>query len=176
MKKIIISTALLLLLFSCRKEVQNNFSEQAQSTTIPSTPKAENQSAQVALDWYKLQLRISLERNSSLGGASYGYLGIGLYESVRHGIKNSVSLSEKLYQMPEMPATENNNGYDWEISANAAMASLLRLFNTGLTNANNASIDSLENVYNAKLNLFYYLCMASKFFKNCFESTVKVNY
>jgi len=152
MKKISIATALLLFLFSCRKEVQNNFSEQPQSTTIPSTPKAENKTAQVAIDWYKLQLRILLERNSSLGGASFGYLGIGLYESVRHGIKNSVSLSEKLYQMPEMPATENNNGYDWEISANAAMASLLRSFNTGLTNANNASIDSLENVYNEKLN------------------------
>lgn len=118
-----------------------------------STPKAEDQSAQVAVDWYKLQNRILLERNSSLNGAHFGYLGIGLYEAVRNGIKNSVSLSSKLYQMPIMPAIENNTAYDWRVSANAAMASLLRSFNTGLTTANNASIDSLENTYNQKLNL-----------------------
>ena len=108
--------------------------------------------AQVALDWYKLQLRLLLERNSSLNGAYFGYIGIGLYESVRHGIKNSVSLSTKLYQMPEMPDKESNKGYHWQVSANAAMASMLRSFNTGLTPANLASIDSLENVYNQKLN------------------------
>jgi len=151
MKKISIVTALFLFLFSCQKEVQENFTEQPRSKSVPSTPKAENTSGHVATDWYKLQLRILLERNSSLNGAYFGYLGIGLYESVRYGIKNSVSLSARLYQMPEMPARQNNNGYNWEVSANAAMASLLRSFNTGLTTANNLSIDSLENAYNEKL-------------------------
>jgi hypothetical protein len=53
--------------------------------------------------------------------------------------------------MPEMPAKENNNGYHYAVSANAAMAAMLRSFNTGLTTANRASIDSLENAYNQKL-------------------------
>lgn len=108
-------------------------------------------SAQVAIDWYKLQVRILLERNSSMNGAYFGYLGVGLYESVRYGSKNSVSLSTKLYQMPAMPAKEKYKDYQWEVSANAAMAALLRSFNTGLTPANQASIDSLENAYNEKL-------------------------
>jgi len=151
MKKLSIVTAVLLFLFSCQKETQKNSADQPLSKAVPSTPKAENESAQVVIDWYKLQLRILLERNSSLNGAYFGYLGIGLYESVRYGIKNSVSLSTQLHQMPEMPARENNNGYNWEVSANAAMASLLRSFNTGLTAANNVSIDSLENAYNEKL-------------------------
>lgn len=138
-------------LFSCQKEDQRTIPNQPQSKAVPSTPKAENTSAQVAIDWYKLQLRILLERNSALNGAHFGYLGIGLYESVRYGIKNSVSLSTQLYQMPEMPARENNNGYNWQVSANAAMANLLRSFNTGLTTSNNASIDSLENAYNERL-------------------------
>ena len=107
--------------------------------------------AQVALDWYKLQLRILLQRNSALNGVYFGYIGIGLYESVRYGTEHSVSLSTKLYQMPAMPAKENNNGYSWPVSANAAMAKMVRSFNTGLTAANNASIDSLENAYNDKL-------------------------
>ena len=108
--------------------------------------------AGVATDWYKLQLRFLLERNSTLNGVYFGYLGIGLYESVQPGIKNGVSLSQHLYQMPAMPAIENHKNYDWIESANAAMASLLRYYNTGLTTANLASIDSLENVYNQKLN------------------------
>jgi hypothetical protein len=107
--------------------------------------------AQVALDWYKLQLRILLERNSSLNGAYFGYIGIGLYESVRHGTEHSVSLSTKLYQMPAMPAKENNKKYNWQASANAALAKMVRSYFTGLTPANLASIDSLENAYNDKL-------------------------
>ena len=38
--------------------------------------------ANVALDWNRLQLRFLLEKNSSLK-VDWGYLGIGLYESVR---------------------------------------------------------------------------------------------
>ncbi|MEO7800408.1 MAG: vanadium-dependent haloperoxidase [Ginsengibacter sp.] len=107
--------------------------------------------ANVAVDWYKLQMRIMLERNSAFNGnANFGYLGIGLYEAVRYAIPNSVSLSSKLNQMPAMPAKENNNGYNWEVSANAAMADMLRSFNTGLTAENIVSIDSLENLYNSK--------------------------
>jgi hypothetical protein len=51
-----------------------------------------------------------------------------------------------------MPLPENNQGYSWPVSANAALASMVRLFFSGLTPANMASIDSLEAAYNAKLN------------------------
>jgi hypothetical protein len=114
--------------------------------------KCHGMNATVALEWYKLQLRFLLERNSTLNGTYFGYLGIGLYESVRNGINNATSLSSKLYQMPAMPARENNKSYYWPESANAAMAGMLRSYNTGLTPANLASIDSLENVFNQKFN------------------------
>jgi hypothetical protein len=104
----------------------------------------------VAFDWYRLQLRFLLERNSTMNGVYFAYLGIGLYESVHHGIENSVSLSSALYQMPAMPTIENGKLYQWESSGNAAMAAMLRSFNAGLTTANLASIDSLENAYNDK--------------------------
>ena len=110
----------------------------------------ERSDANVATDWYKLQLNILLERNSALNGVHFGYIGIGLYEAVRYGSNNSASMATKLYQMPEMPAKENNVVYNWQESANAAMAAMVRSFYTGLTAANMASIDSLENVYNQK--------------------------
>jgi hypothetical protein len=105
----------------------------------------------IATDWYNLQLRFLLERNSSLNGAYFAYLGIGLYESVQPGIRNAVSLSTRLHQMPAMPVIDKNKRYNWLSSANAAMASLLKLYNAGLTPANLASIDSLEQAYNERI-------------------------
>ncbi|MEO6647456.1 MAG: vanadium-dependent haloperoxidase [Chitinophagaceae bacterium] len=52
-----------------------------------------------------------------------------------------------------MPSIENNETYCWTASANATMASMIRYFNSGLTAANLASIDSLENFYNEKINI-----------------------
>ncbi|HEY5409082.1 MAG TPA: hypothetical protein VIJ92_18460, partial [Ginsengibacter sp.] len=129
---------------SCRKFDFKNYYNHHQN---------EKSDANVAIDWYKLQLSILLERNSALNGVYFGYIGIGLYESVRNGTPGGVSLSDRLYHMPEMPFIENNKIYNWQVSANAAMANMVRSFYTGLTPANNASIDSLEKVYNDRLSL-----------------------
>ncbi len=58
----------------------------------------------VAIDWYKLQLKIILNVAPPVVSRILGYVGIGLYESTRCGSINSVSLSTYLYQMPAMPA------------------------------------------------------------------------
>src|SRR4030095_12734656 len=153
-KSIFLIVMILILFYSCKKESQTDIQSEAQSKTVASTPKASHESAAVATDWYRLQMRISLERISALNTTVYwGYMGIGLYEAVRPGIKGAVSFSTKqLYKkVPAMPETENNQGYSWEISANAALASMVRSLFTGLSPANIASIDSLENVYNEKL-------------------------
>src|SRR4051794_33337234 len=124
MKKLLsvpVIISVLFLLSSCRKN--------------SSDPKENHVDAKVAVDWYKLQLRILLERNSALNGVYFGYIGIGLYESTYSGFRNAVSLSTKLYQMPTMPAKENYKEYQWEVSANAAMAKMVRSFYTGLTPA-----------------------------------------
>jgi hypothetical protein len=146
MKKTICILAIISTIFafnSCQKV--NEF------INIEHPEKETKAAATVALDWYRLEFRILLERNSAMNGVYFGYLGIGLYEAVRGENKNSVSLSTKLNQMPLMPEAEEKS-YDWVISANAVMASALRNFNTGLTPANLASIDSLENYYNQNSN------------------------
>ncbi len=139
---------IMLILGSCQKNIND-------TSTIPGSSSDESlfgfkkYDASVATDWYKLQLRFLLERNASLSnGMHFGYIGIGLYESVRNGMPNAISLSDKLYQMPAMPAKENNKSYNWQVSANAAMASMVRSFYNGLTTADLASVDSLENAYN----------------------------
>ena len=147
MKKKILSIvtvfSAILILNSCNKvDFKDVFHPNQNNKQAPAT---------VATDWYKLQLKILLERNSALNGAYFAYIGIGLYEAARFENKKSVSLSTKLYQMPPMPAIEGDKDYDWEVSANAAMASLVKSYFGGLTPANLVTIDSLENAYNLKL-------------------------
>ncbi|HTE27364.1 vanadium-dependent haloperoxidase [Flavitalea sp.] len=144
MKKKTILTSILFstlcLFYSCEK------------IEFPHPPKDPVSSkSTIALDWYKLQLRILLERNSAFNGIYFGYIGVALYEAVRYENKKSVSFSSKLYMMPAMPAIDKKQDYNWEVSANAALAAMVRSYYTGLTPANNFSIDSLEKLYNDKL-------------------------
>ncbi|HEX5653762.1 MAG TPA: vanadium-dependent haloperoxidase [Chitinophagaceae bacterium] len=146
-------TTLLTIVISCQKTGKEDLTVDVaqQQKAASASAVALHTSGEVATDWYNLQFRILLERNSAFNGTHFAYIGIGLYETVRHGISKSVSLSTKLNQMPTMPQPENN-GYHWDVSTNAVMARMVRLFYSGLTPANMASIDSLENVYNEKLN------------------------
>jgi hypothetical protein len=142
----------LLLLNACQKSTRDLPPNNDPQTVAGKTNASSIQeSAQVATDWYKLQIRMMLQANPAtnnpLNAESFAFIGIGLYEAVRSGIKNSISLSASLYMMPQMPQ-KDNNGYDLVVSANAALASLVRSMYTWLTTANMASIDSLENAYN----------------------------
>ena len=146
----LIAASLILLLGSCQKNI-NDVPATPINTTNESDALFKKYDAPVATDWYRLQLRFLLKKNSVLpNGVLFGYIGIGLYESVRSMNPNAVSFSEKLYQMPAMPVKEKGKSYNWEVSANAAMADLVRSFYKGITTADSASIDSLEDAYNKK--------------------------
>lgn len=123
---------------------------------FPST--ATGEPAKVVFDWYKLINQIQLNTSPApvviKNNRDFGFIGVGLYEAVRPGIKKSVSLSPLLYQMPSMPEPETHGSYLWGASANAALASMVRQFLVGLTDANKASIDSLENAYNNRFKLY----------------------
>ena len=120
-------------------------------------PIAAEERADVVYDWYKLINRI--QRNSTpapvvlLNFRNFGFIGVGLYEAVQPGIKGAVSLSTKLYQMPAMPEAEKNKHYLWSASANAALPSMFKQLLTGLTDADKASMDSLEKAYNDRFSL-----------------------
>ena len=115
--------------------------------------KASREASTAVVNWYDLQLQIILKANPAISpillNRAFGYIGIGLYESVRPGISKSVSLSEKLFEMPTMPDKENNNGYEWGVSANAALARLIaNFYPEAVVTLNKQRIDSLEAAYN----------------------------
>ena len=133
--KLLVIVLQISLLYGCRKIDQ------------PAHPPQEN--ADVVYAWYKFIATVQRPANPQpvviLNNRNFGYIGIGLYEAVRPGSKGAESLSSSLYQMPAMPQADTwNHSYLWSESANAALASMFKLFLAGLTNANKASIDSME--------------------------------
>lgn len=139
MKKLLIPALCWIVIFSSCNKIDPSFFKHEPDKKIPTHT--------LATDWYKLQLRILLERNSTLNGAHFGYIGLGLYEAIRLVDGDAESFSKQLYQMPAVPQPEKNKDYDAEASGNAALASLLRFYNVGLTAGNTASIDSLEKAW-----------------------------
>ena len=132
------------LLYGCRKK--DNW-----------PPKATEESADVVYQWYKSLARLQQPTNPQpiviLNNRNFGYIGVGLYEAVRPGIKGAVSLSSKVYQMPSMPLPELYQDYLWTATANAALASMFKQFLAGLSDADKASIDLMEEVNNNRFKL-----------------------
>lgn len=116
---------------------------------LPFPRPQEEENADVVYAWYKFiaqtQRPASPQPVVILANRNFGFIGVGLYEAVRPGAKGSASLSSWLYQMPAMPEADLSQKYLWSESANAALASMFKLFLVNLTDANKASIDSMEN-------------------------------
>ncbi|WP_162054894.1 phosphatase PAP2 family protein [Pontibacter pamirensis] len=152
---LIFGMVMIVSLTGCEKELDYIYDELKPGKDDEHSSKAMRESSDVATDWYNLQAEIILQTAPQLSpvvtGRFFSYEGIVLYETVRYGIPKAVSLSSLLYQMPQMPDKEKNNGYSWSIAANAAMAYYTRHMFTNLTEDNLASIKSLEDSYNNTL-------------------------
>ena len=134
--KLLTTAILLSILFSCHKR----------DDPFPKPQDEEN--ADVVYAWYKfianVQRPVTPQPVVILNNRNFGFIGVGLYEAVRAGGKGSASLSSLLYQMPSMPEADLSKKYLWSESANAALASMFKLFLVNLTDANKVSIDSME--------------------------------
>lgn len=156
---ILLTTVILLsILFSCHKK----------DDPFPKPQNEEN--ADVVYAWYKFITNVQRPANPQpvviLNMRNFGFIGVGLYEAVRPGGKGSASLSSWLYQMPSMPEADLSKKYLWSESANAALASMFKLFLVNLTDANKVSIDSMEKAnYNRfRLNTSDVVLMRSQAF------------
>lgn len=140
-----------MVFINCNKNTANP--DNGKLPSQDASRKTNQESGKVATDWYQLQLRMILQADPGISPLflmrSFGYIGIGLYESVRPGMDHAKSLAQYLKDMPAMPEKEKNNGYSWPVSANAALGKLVRYFYPAhVLNASQAVIDSLENAIN----------------------------
>jgi hypothetical protein len=77
---------------------------------------------------------------------AYGYVGIAGYEAVVHGIAGARSLSGQLNGLPQLPQPDPGLEYNWGISANTAVAQMMRdmFISSKISNANSDSINVME--------------------------------
>ncbi|HEU0063601.1 MAG TPA: hypothetical protein VFQ58_01165, partial [Flavisolibacter sp.] len=149
---------LLLLLSACQKnnkEVQLN---QPALNNIEGKKKNITKNADVAIDWYNLQLRIILNAHPAYANPVtirvFSFTGITLYEAVHNMIDHAPGMSRLLYQAPTLPKTNDDKNYFWPEAANAALAYMTKNLFPALTDQNKGWIDSLENYYDLKFNNF----------------------
>jgi hypothetical protein len=141
--------ALLLFVFmdSCKKTdlSQESLTHEAASAR---PLKQSDENADVVYQWYKfmevLQRPVNPQPNPVVAMRRFAYIGIGLFESVQPGIKGGSSFGPKLIDMPVMPKPDHSKEYLWSASANAALASLFKMFAPNLSPANMAAIDANE--------------------------------
>jgi hypothetical protein len=123
----------------------------------PGALKEGGESADIVYDWYKfmsvLQRNVSPQPSPFVGGRAYAYIGIGLFESVQPGINGGSSFGPKLLEMPMMPKPDHSKKYLWSASANAALASMFKLFLANLSVADKAAIDAHEAAIHDQLAL-----------------------
>ncbi|NTS42936.1 vanadium-dependent haloperoxidase [Flavisolibacter sp. BT320] len=136
--------------YSCKKadQLADATTDTAGTAANRNKMSRHNESAEVVYQWYnymaELQRLMTPQPSPLVQSRNFGYIGVGLYEAVQPGIKGGSSFSPKLYQMPAMPKPDRSKDYLWSASANAALASLFKLFSAGLGPVDKASIDAKE--------------------------------
>lgn len=164
MKKISLATVVLLVLFfSCQKNIDNPVTqEEIQTSTNSNNQNGHLQqtktfSADVVVRWLNMQLdmlRVPLTggaTGSQAANRAMAYCGIATYEAVVPGMPGYQTLTGQLNGFPAMPSTEPGKAYHWAASANAALAEINRRLFPGRSVANTAQIekvkDSLQTIY-----------------------------
>jgi hypothetical protein len=136
---------LLLLLFVAFLEACRSRPDDMVQPVISLGKPADRYSSEVPTKWAQLQLKLTKTTagfSPPVAARAYGYAGLTLYESP--GITNAKSLAGQLQALVSLPQPEAGQVHNWALSANAAQASLIRSFYPKTSEANKATIDSLE--------------------------------
>ncbi|MEP7196076.1 MAG: vanadium-dependent haloperoxidase [Saprospiraceae bacterium] len=92
---------------------------------------ASDYKSDVAIDWVNLQrdlVKTTPGFSPPVAARAYAYAALALYETVRPGIRGNVSYSGLInaYTANGIPSLETEKNYNWELAANACMASILK--------------------------------------------------
>jgi hypothetical protein len=140
---------------ACQKQIDQPAKQEeitANSSIQGHLKQTNTYSSEVVLKWMDMQLRLFRTNATPIGGLPpqryYAYSAIALYESVVPGMPTYQTLSGQLTDMPAMPQTLPGFAYHWPTCANATLAAMSRYFFPNTSDANKASMDSLENILN----------------------------
>ena len=116
----LLCVAILFTMTHCKNEDGDNVVKTTKSTT--------DFDGKLTYDWLRLECTIVKETGGFFppqAARAFGYTGVALYESVAQGWPNPVRLTGQLNGFNEsaLPKIEAGKEYQWDIVANAALAS-----------------------------------------------------
>lgn len=141
------SWLLVLLLFLSLLEACRPQPDDMVQPVIPNGKRAGQFSADVAIQWSKLQLKLArttVGNTPPIVSRALGYAGLTLYEAIVPGLPTHRSLVGQLNGLTTLPTPQANQEYNWPLSANAAEATIIRGLWANTSEANKKTIDSLE--------------------------------
>lgn len=151
--KLLVFSGLFALLFEgCRKQDILMPPTPDVNSTIPKSSPAEEDGAvrydsHLVQSWYSLVLRLIKEtpgHTPPIAARSFGYAGVALYESVLGQTPQHHSLAGQLNGLGSLPLRTFGNSYVAPLTANAALARILRKLFPNASAANLEKIDVLE--------------------------------
>jgi hypothetical protein len=110
-------------------------------------PDASRYSANVAIEWFQLDLQLVQQTpgfSPPVAARALGYLGLALYESVAPGMPAQRSLAGQLNELDSLPWAQPDEALHWPTVANAAMAAMTRMMFPTASAENKTRIDLLE--------------------------------
>ncbi len=113
----------------------------------PAAKDASNYSANVAIDWFQLDLQLMQQTpgfSPPVAARALGYLGLALYESVVPGMPAHRSLAGQLNELDSLPWAQPDEVLHWPTVANAALAAMTRMMFPTASAENKTRIDLLE--------------------------------
>ena len=113
------------------------------------TPKVEVISSDNAVAWGNMTIKVmklTSGNSPTYGSRAAGYMGLTMYESVVRGSTTNKTLAGQLNGLTTLPKNDTTQKYNWIVSMNAGQAYMLKLMYEQTTDANKASVDSLEKV------------------------------
>ena len=108
---------------------------------------------EVPAKWFALAITLSRTTlNQSPGpitSRTFGYMGLALYEAVVPGMPAHQSIQRQLNGLPALPRADRSHKYYYPACANASLANMVRHMFGNTSPAQNFTVDSLENSFNA---------------------------
>src|SRR6478672_1657055 len=145
----------------CRKQDQIVINPNALSNSSEADAQngANRFDSYVAQSWYNLMMKLIVEtpgHTPPIVARSFGYTGVTLYEAIAGEMANHHSLVGQLNGLNSVPERKYGNSYFAPLSANAALARIIKDLFLNSSVDNLGRIDSLESAivksYNGKIS------------------------
>ena len=119
----------------------------------PKSTPAANYDATVPIEWFNLSLQLVQETPGfapPVAARAFAYMGVALYETVRPGIPESVSLAGQLNGLKTLPQPDLALRYNWSLAANSTLASMTRKLFPTASPKNQAAMMALEERFDRR--------------------------